>query len=637
MGKPIRTRTTAIQPQGHLSAPGQFSWLKTFLLLLCLISQFGLETQTTHGQSTGTIAVQPPQLEAFPLVTIDFKLTDPADVNDNLSIDDVMLLENNQEVIPLTLRQVHQGTHFTLVINGNRDFDLRDVDGVSPYQKITAELSKWAMLRKFAKSDTWSFINHQGMAVRNTSSAEGWTTALDAYQPNFRTLQPNPGGLETAIQMAKEWIVPFGVDKSILYITPPADSAHIEQIRNLAQIAGSAGIQVNVWMIGDAYFLTNDQGRVLMDLASTTQGIFFHYTGEESLPNPEDILSPLGKYYTLSYESEIRETGTYPLTLQITTADRSFTGEIAPFYIYLAPPKPILVSPPTSIIRSAPLNVVNPQEAMAPKKVNINIIIEFPDGYTRDIAASRLYVDDLLEDERFEPPFEDLTWDLSSILDSGEHKIQVEVDDTLGLSSRTIELIVPVIVESPDPEPSFSPSRQQVGLWLSGGILFAAAAILFAWAVRQFIDSPAFANLSHAIFSRFKRPTRLFSPSSALPNNGQLIPLNTFVDPSQTDSLINLIGNPSIIGSHAQKANVVVQGNEINPVHAQIHVRNDHFYIQDMGTDSGTWVNYDRVDAKPVELHSGDIIHFGNTGFRFTISINLETLFVDIQKFEPGL
>jgi hypothetical protein len=637
MGTPITPQKKTNQHQGHSSAPGKYRWLWCLMILFLLSASVGFPILITHAQTLGKIEIQPPQLDLFPIVSTNFRITSASKAIKELSINDLTLYENNQEVKLLTLHPVHQGAHFTLVINGSREFDLRDIEGISPFQKISAELSTWAIKRKFAKSDAWSLITNHGAAIRNTSSSEGWITALNAYQPNFRALEPDLVGLDTAIQSAKEWVVPFGVDKAILYITPPPMSSQIDQIRNLTQLAESSGIHISVWMIGDPYYLTNEQGVSLMDLASNTGGTFYYYTREEPLPNPEDILLPLGKFYTLTYESNIRETGTYPLKLQIALENETLTGEAVPFFINLAPPKPILVSPPASIIRQAPMNVVNPQDAIEPKQIELTFIIEFPDGYPREIEASRLYVNGRFEDQRLDPPFDRLVWDLTSITESGDQTIQVEVVDSLGLSSRTIAFTVPVEVVTPSIARLSNASRQQVGLWISGTILFAAFLILMIWAGKQFIVSPAFAAFSQSVFHRFRRPHKAAQPHSDFSKQGRLLPLKSLTQPINANGMIKLTDNPLTIGSDPKKANIVINNKEIKPSHARILIRNNHFYFQNLVGDKNSWFNYERMSSKSVELHPGDIIHLGNCGFRFTIIDEKKPLIVEIQKFEPEL
>jgi len=112
--------------------------------------------------------------------------------------------------------------------------------------------------------------------------------------------------------------------------------------------------------VGDGYFLTNQQGGSLVAMSETTGGQFFHFTGVENLPDLEIYFSQLGSTYTLTYESNIRQTGTYPLRIEADYQNRRISGESVPFLIDLQSPNPVLISPPVKITRSGLIQSVQP-------------------------------------------------------------------------------------------------------------------------------------------------------------------------------------------------------------------------------------------------------------------------------------
>lgn len=554
-----------------------------------------------------------------------------------IEIDQLTLLENGQDIQISSFEPVKTGVHFALAVNGGRDFDLRDPNGVSPYQKMATGIIDWASERAFLPEDAWSFVTNDGIVIRNTLSSSGWVTALRNYQPNFRNLESDLASLELSIQMLKDWTVPFGVDKALLYITVPPSADQTESIRTLAQEAVVAGIDITVWMIGDGYFLTNDQGGALIDMASLTGGQFFHYTGTETLPDPEMMLTHLGGYFHLTYESEIRQTGTYPLILTVDTPEGPLSAETISLYIEVSPPKPILLSPPTSISRQAPANAVNPLESLEPHSTTIEFIVEFPDGRPREIVESRLFIDGALAEVNTVPPFVSMTWDLSSITESGDHTIQVEIMDTLGLSSRTIELPLVVKVITPSSTAPETLPRQQTGLLISGAILIAALLILLVWGFRQFWASPRFSALTQRLFTRFKRKTKDRSPGDEYLSAvfATLIPINEIYEDDKEQTLPHLTQTQTYVGSDSFRAGLVLSGKGIDPFHAQIKIKNNSFWINDLDSSGGTWLNYERIGTNPLEVHPGDIIHFGNTGFRFTIIEPSNPPPVHFKPYEP--
>lgn len=608
-----------------------FIVLTTLLLALCSI------VEPSNAQTSDGIQIQPPEIADFPNISVDFKvfLANNQPITE-LTIDQLTLYEDQQPVEIQSLTEIDQGTYFTLVINAGAVLDVRDIDGISPYQKIAAILEDWASSRRFVGSDGFSFVTNEGIGIHNAHSSEAWITALKAYQPNFRTSIPSLDGLESAIQVAKDRVVPFGVDKAILYITPVISPEQINPIETLAETARSAGISINIWMVDDPYFLTNDQGGALINMAASTGGQFFHYTGSEILPDPADLIDNLGKIFSITYQSEVRTTGTVPLSLAVNLPEGEIRAETNPFYIEVSPPKPILLSPPIAITRRAPLNAVDPEEALDPDQVLFSIIIEYPDGNPREIIQSRLIVNGQIVAEQNQEPFDKFSWDISTIDSTGEYKIKAEITDSLGLSSETIETSVMVNVDLPDSDSSPLQSRQKIGLWISGGILLAALILLIVWGIWNFIQSATFSNLTNTFFSLFTRSKQPQVQIAAEESTvlATLIPINTILNENE-DEQLTLDSQRMTIGSSPERVSLVISSSEIAPVHAQLRIKDKTFWLRDLDSPEGTWLNYARVSGKPVELHPGDIIHFGSKGFRYTIIEGQDRPRPIVQKYDP--
>jgi hypothetical protein len=64
-------------------------------------------------------------------------------------------------------------------------------------------------------------------------------------------------------------------------------------------------------------------------------------------------------------------------------------------------------------------------------------MMAFPDGYPREVIASRFYINGNIVNVNGKPPFDVLTWEISTHIEPGEYVIQAEVEDSLGLSART--------------------------------------------------------------------------------------------------------------------------------------------------------------------------------------------------------
>lgn len=590
-----------------------------------------------HAQGDAALIVLPPDISAFPILSTQIKpMLAPDRVTADLQIEDLTVLENGRVVPVIELNKQRGGVHFTLVINGDRRLDVRDAAGESPYDRIRAGLSDWVDWRRFSPGDTFSLVTQEGAPIRNTIDRAAWVEALENYQPNFRSMVPDLSSLESALRLTEERVVPFGVDKALLYITPPPTPEEIIPVIMLTETARLAGIRVHVWMLGEEFFLYNDQGGALINLAALTGGEFFHYTGVEALPDPETYLDGMGIYYALSFESMIRERGTYTIRVIADTPGGELSGESGDFFIDVQPPKPILLSPPGSIVRQPPQDWAGDLGDLTPASMDIEIMLEFPDDYLRDLTASRLYVDGRIVDERTADPFTTLTWDLTALVEPGEYALQVEVEDSLGLSGQTI--VTPIQVETHLPEPEPSQSIQQVGVVAIWVILAAAVILLIVWLTRHFLQSGFAQLMAKKVFDTTRKAGKagsdLADPEGMI--YATLLPLTVTGQDWEADA-IRITQRHTAFGRDPDRVNQVVEGEDIDGLHARLHAHDGEFWLSDSGSAGGTWVNYVLIGRDPVQLFPGDVIHFGSVGFRFTI-IDMESPpKATISRYEPIL
>ena len=628
----LNPQMKTIKRQG-LSAPGVFRYPCRAALLLIL---FFLGAVFSHfdpvvAQEQQTLLLQSPDTDDFPIVSVRFKhLTDPTQAVNTLEMKQVKVFENGQSVPILSLDQDYSGVYFVMAINGGRELALRDQNGVSIYDLLAEALVEWGESLPFSEGDTWSLITNEGIGVRHSIIPQVWSDALAGYQPDFRKMMPELTSLESAIQLAKERVVPFGVDKSLLYLTPPPTPEQITRINALTNDARSAGIVVNVWMVGDDFYLSNDQGGSLMDLAASTGGQFFHYSGTETVPNPDSYLAGLGSTYSLTYESNVSETGTYPLRIEVAVADGNDSGESSPFFVAVSPPNPILISPPTRIPRSLS------EGGLTPKDQIINIMVEFPDHHQREVVASRLWVNGVVVDVRDKPPFDSFIWDLTPLEESGMYTIQVEVTDALGLSAMTIQTPVEVTVATADPKPHIS--ERQLGWIITLTALSAISILVIAWLTRRFWPKSLGRQAGNLLAFSGMEPASMNIQESGGAEKvyGALIPLSNPGDVVEKE-IIEITQQQTRIGSDPRQADQVLEEAGVGRLQAELQVRQDVFWLRDLGSPLGTWVNHAQLDSQPVVIKPGDLIHFGEAGFRFTINESETNTNIIIEPYNPLL
>jgi hypothetical protein len=590
--------------------------------------------QLVHAQESNAIAIQPVNTDCFPTISVDFKMpNNGVSEMDDLTIEQLRIFENDKQVDITELTQQYRGILFTLVINPANELDLHDATGTSHYDKLSESLRAWTSNRSFQEEDSWSLVTNEGINVHYTDSAAKWVNGLSAYQPNFRTLQPDLNGLETAIRMQAERMVPVGMDKSMLFLTPPPTPEQIGAINALAAHAHTEQIQISVWMVSDPHYLTNDQGGALMDLASMTGGEFFHFTGEETIPNPEAYLASLGTYYTATYESNLSQSGTYPLRLEVKSSGVQVSGESQPFTIDIQPPSPIFITPQTAVTLSAQSKTVGAAAITTSESVTWQIMIAFPDGHPREIVVSRLYIDGIIVDVNDTSPFDVFTWEIPASFEAGEHTIQAEIQDSLGLSARTI--LTPLAVEYRQPETSSSIPIQQIGFIIVGLFLGGSLFLFIIWLVQGFRKQDIFNTVKDSILGSHSGSHQEIIKSAQHPK--PILATLTPLDKQKELQIVHLRNRKTTLGSDPKRAQVPIISEGVQDVHALIHIVEKEFWLQDMSSLSGTWVNYEIIGTKSVQIHSGDLIHFGPADFRFTINEEQTSKPITVSKYEPYL
>lgn len=589
------------------------------------------------AQELDVLEVLPPDPSEFPHFSTIFRINSPNKLGRGaLQLGDLAIYEGGEKVALHTLEEIQTGVHFTLVINGGREFDVRDAKGVSPYMQISPELISWVERRRFKPEDTLSLVVQEGALVRNTSDRNLWNNALQDYKPNFRTMIPNLTALETALNLAEERVVPFGVEKVVLYITPPPTVEEIYPLASLAEFARNAGISINVWMLRDTFFQTNDQGEALMDLAAQSGGAFYHFSEAEGLPDPETYLADLGTVYQVFFDSQIREAGTFTVKILANLPFGKLEGESHKFIIDVLPPKPVLLSPPAFILRQPLENQANALGELLPSSQLIEFLLEFPDHHARELKTSMLIVDGRVVDQRSAEPFSPLIWDLTEIEETGKYVIQVKVEDALGMIGETI--VTPIQVEVHPPEPAFDLTKESVAKTIIGVILGTAIILFIFWLLRCLLQS----NFAKDVLTK-----RIINTKIADNDGLNKITLRGAVtaafQPLGGEGLENennfliITKALTIFGSDPQQVDFALEGEEISPLHARLSVHQGTFWLWDLDSEGGTWVDYEPVGTQPRQLNWGNIIHFGNLGFRFTLIDAASQLTLTVEDYEPLL
>jgi hypothetical protein len=327
----------------------------------------------------------------------------------------------------------------------------------------------------------------------------------------------------------------------------------------------------------------------------------------------------------------------------VQTTSGTLTSESKTFTVDVQPPNPILVSPPVQVVRQAPQDDPFNTELLLPEEQQLEIIIEFPDAHPRPLARTTLYVDNQPVAQNDSEPFDRFTWDLSVYNESGTLTLVVEVVDSLGMSKASMGVPVNItVVHAPTGVQAFlAKYRSEIAIGAVGlaGVMLVAILLYGRFRIRSRSErqearrrkvdpvtqpvpiqqaEPA-SKRKHSAKGRqasrlpWMRGERLQDAPAYLtrlsPNGesltGRPIPLtekeNTFgTDPIQSE---NVLDHPSIAALHAL----------IN------RTAGGDFLVLDNNSVAGTWVNYDPIPEEGCILKHGDVVHFGQLMYRFTL------------------
>lgn len=586
-------------------------------LLLCAAPPSRAQT------ATGRASLFALDTSAYPTISAAL---DVFDANGNfitdLTPEQVTLLEDGQPISPERLDLLQPGVRFAVALDPGQAFAFRGSDAISRLDKVKTALQAWAAVHPDALGDLISLIPTGGVANTNDSAA-AFAEALSAYQPDLLTVTPTLDTLSRALDAVSEAGPQAGMKRVVLYIASPPDAASVPALQNLTQRAVDLDVRVHVWIVTSEDFFFTSGATALKDLAIRTGGQYTLFSGSETLPDLETVLAPLRYTYTLTYASAIRAPGAHSLTVQAAVNGETLASNTLTFDLNVLPPNPILVSPPEQIVRQGPDPRATDFSLFRPDVQAIEAIIEFPDGYLRPLSRTLLYVDGKVVDENSAAPFDQFSWDLSAYTTSGEHILQVEAVDSLGLSNVSLGIKVNVTVVRP--ERGLLPFLARNSLWvvlagvgLAGVTL--AVTLLFGHKRKGAAErKPKDALSQPAELLPEKQSSLLRWRRSAVTRQSAAYLLRLKEDGQPITAPPIPVATPeTTFGSDPIQATRVLDDPSVSPLHARLREEHGHFVLTDEKSAAGTWVNYEMLTA-PRILQHGDILHIGRISYRFML------------------
>lgn len=609
-------RIVKIQGQKHKPGSLFFRLMPFLLIAFGFFYQFtGLPVSAQENPSL--IVLGNTDLTSFPEISFSFKAWDAnGQPYQRVNPEQVGIIEDNNDIEPLAVTPQKGKTHFILAVNAGRALALRDSSGVTNYDYLMKSFDHFRQEMTDNDQNEWSFLVNQGRSLFKINDLQVWYAGVSAYQPDMRTLSPGLSSLISGIDLATIQAKDITTDQVMLYITPLPEPGDLEKLLSLKQSALSSGLHINIWLVGNEVDFNSPRGQALYDLSRSTGGSFFLFSGNETVPNPQNYLAPYGTYFRASYRSMVRQSGKFNLAIRISQEPTDLVSDPLSISIKVLPPEAAFLSPPLEIVRTLPA----PAEDETPDQSDmqkISVLVTFPDRHPRNLKYLRLYQDDVLVFEKKEPPYSHVEWDISLVEVSSLVNLQVVVEDEIGLTATSSSLPVMVNVEQPaTPGNKTGISAETVKYLLLGLIFILIMGTISLFIVQYHKRSQTKQSKGPSAHQSFAHQDRV---DPTYRGNARLLWLDKDNQPLNRDPF-KLPAHHVLIGSHPIKCNLVIEEKTVDPLHARIdYFPQDGYRLSDLGSVAGTWVNYAPISRSGVILEDMDLIHIGRVSFHFSL------------------
>lgn len=616
---------------------------RIFLVLFLLTSQITIARAGTV-QESGALYIGAPDIRSFPSIAFSVDAYDArGDFLDGLSVEDIEILEDGKAIVPSSVDTVQNGLQVIIAINTSPSMSTIK-DNLSGYQHIQIALQAWIEKQPASTPDDFSLSTSTGLfLIREREPAQA-SKAIVEYQPDLLKTQPSLTGLAEALDLATDPLERPSMKRAILFITPPLAPTNDTAINDLAGRAREIGVRVHTWVIAQANSNGSPASPSLQKLAQDTGGQYSEILPNTPLPDLEPLFKPLRSSYQLTYTSAVRKSGDHRLSMRVRKTLTSMESNMQTFELDILPPNPILLSPPATIERVFTKASANPEEALSPAEVQLQVLIEFPDKRERALKATRLYVNEKLADENTSAPFDRFTWPIDTLSSSGKYLLRVEAVDTIGLSGSSIEFPVEVIVQQPAAAslPGRISSRGVIAIGAIAASGAALALILVYTGNKRRAGRSQQAKEKRLQKDPVTQPVKIRQePARSKPKKEHSTPTRgagwpgaawLHGSPNAPARLVPLDENEQQIsggnipltrqeitfGSDPQRATQVLESPTVDSLHARLFRDNEgNFFLADQNSIAGTWINYAPITTAGARLQHGDLIHVGKVMFRF--------------------
>ena len=608
-----------------------------FSIILCSLI-FLSSAIPAQAQSGYMLLLYPPELDQFPKITLYLDAYDAqGKFIPSLDLNSFTVLENGVERPVNEVQLLEPGLHTIIAFNLGATMGNRPNTSVpTRYEEAVFAVASWLNGLESDAQNQYTLSSNEGLLAENVQEKGTFTYRLQNFKPNLFNFQPDFTSLTLALNAAsKPNLVPQS-KQAILYITPLPLDQSLDQLPALQARAVELGVPVHVWLIAPETASNAPAVEILSQLSASTGGNFLFYSENGQMPDPEDYVSRLRSLYRLRFTSKITQTGTHTIQVTGTYGNQRTQSQEQQFNIDLNLPTIFLTDLPGEIKRAYENSTGG--RMLQPSVVTLAAKVVFPDGYERQLEATRLYVDGEVVAQNTEPPFDFFGWPLEDYLFTGEHLVSAEVEDILGFRSISPQMTVLVSVESPYPDWLTSALKFLVsGGWIALAVLAVGGTIYAGLRLRRRViaaaesggsaqeninldpleqtvpglgasgeEQPSYEfRRSFSGISQEQPPKLVWAGNGPSPFKGRMIEANDL---------------QTVIGSDPAQSDFTIEDPSISTQHAcLVRQESGALKIADLGSETGTWVNYAPVSSAGTILNNGDLVQIGKLPFRYRI------------------
>lgn len=613
--------------------PQAGKWL--FLLITILFPL--LSTHSAQAQPVSYATISQIGTDQFPVITFNMKAYDETGAFiRRLTIDDVHVQEDKNIRDIDNIQYSEPGMQIIFAVNSAPAFGYY-AGGKIRFDQVHESLITWLKSRPVESNDDYSLVTAKDTRAYRVSTPMDFLPFIENYGPDFNTQVPSLSCLSRALDVAMDINPRANMQRVILFITPLPEEKDLPALQDLADRASQLNVHVFVWLIAYSNYATDVEAVALQQLAARTDGRYFHFSGLENLPEIEPYFAPLRGLYTVSYSSIINKSGSHSISAIVKTSDGEIASVPQTISLKIGSPNPFFLSPPSQIDRSWLNDRVN--ATLEPQSVKLDYLVEFPDGYERQLKTARLYIDGVLAQESTDLENKQFIWTLPDNRAASRHVLELEVVDILGLTGRSIEIPVQITVKT----------ISKTGLQIFMSNIFTGEHLVIFIAV--FLSAAALITIlilssrGHR-FRLSRRPSRKevrdpltqpviirgekskpaklpVQPKTAATQEAPQI-LARFVPADQAgkkgngENSLLVTQSDLTLGRDSRLVDLVILSPSVSPLHAKLHMTGEgQFILSDADSIAGTWVNYAPVSSQGIRLEHNDLVNFGKASFRF--------------------